>query len=603
MRKLLTLLPVAALALAAGCDDVMTGPTANRPGGAPAFANDPPVTGAAFTTTNPTGTDANGDADGTGHCKNGNEAVNCNIYDGKKYVWLNGGPLVAYVGDGTYFFAVLSPGGQPAPNDGGTNQANGELANLSDNYDLYTNRTFTVASGQVSYSGSHDFSDNKIRLMPYEDTPNPGGVYILAICSLEQGYPVTPSRCKYDAFKIREGNPPIVGEPLTAIKTADATFDRAYNWTIAKGATEVSRSSSSYVFEYTVTVKPADPPFTDSNHAVKGTITVFNINSFDVDATISDAIAGATCTLDDPDGKVTVPAEGQISVGYTCALSTSANGTNVATIAWNTTTVGGVTLAAGSTTAEAGFAFAGPSNETNKTITITDSFNGGATITLGTVTYPSSGTVTTPTPAGISNLAWSSSKQAFTYRRTIKTVADECIDYDNTATIKETGQSADATVTVCGPISGGYTIGFWGNKNGDTAIKACGGSSVYASLSALNLVDAKGNDFNPANHAELSAWLRNADATNMSYMLSAQMAATWLDVNCGVNNKKMNGDLMVTNPADPSTTITITDALAAANDFLDGNKNTTASGPARSLAEAYKNLFDGLNNGWIFVQP
>ena len=43
------------------------------------------VTGAAFTTTNTT-------VDGTGHCKNGNENINCNIYDGKQFVWLNGGP-------------------------------------------------------------------------------------------------------------------------------------------------------------------------------------------------------------------------------------------------------------------------------------------------------------------------------------------------------------------------------------------------------------------------------------------------------------------------------------------------------------------------------
>src|SRR5438552_3237678 len=74
---------------------------------APAWA----VTGAAFTTVNET-------ADGTGHCKNGNPGVNCNIYDGKQFVWLNGGPAAAYVGDGTYFFAVLVPGGQPDPNDG-----------------------------------------------------------------------------------------------------------------------------------------------------------------------------------------------------------------------------------------------------------------------------------------------------------------------------------------------------------------------------------------------------------------------------------------------------------------------------------------------------
>jgi hypothetical protein len=75
-----------------------------------------PVPHAAFTTNNTSATAG----DGTGHCKNGNEAVNCNIYDGKQYVWLNGGPLAAGLSDGDYFFAVLVPGGQGGnedPND------------------------------------------------------------------------------------------------------------------------------------------------------------------------------------------------------------------------------------------------------------------------------------------------------------------------------------------------------------------------------------------------------------------------------------------------------------------------------------------------------
>src|SRR5438105_5801101 len=76
------------------------------------------VTGAAFTTVNE-------GVDLAGHCQNGNPLVNCNIYDGKEYVWLNGGPSVAYLGDGSYFFAVLDPGGQHDPLDGAA-------SNLSD---------------------------------------------------------------------------------------------------------------------------------------------------------------------------------------------------------------------------------------------------------------------------------------------------------------------------------------------------------------------------------------------------------------------------------------------------------------------------------------
>lgn len=174
------------------------------------------VSGAAFTTFNPWV-----DGDFKDICKN--SLINCNIYGSKPDVWLNGGPAANGLGpDGEYFFAVLVPGGQPDPNDGGAK-------NLSDDFDFYTNRTFTVTDGEVSfYGGSHDQDSGDtldpsrpfcasrrgcapdgnppfIRLYPYADTWNPGGVYILAICSLAEGYPVEPRDCKYDAFKVKEG--------------------------------------------------------------------------------------------------------------------------------------------------------------------------------------------------------------------------------------------------------------------------------------------------------------------------------------------------------------------------------------------------------------
>ncbi|TMG27400.1 MAG: hypothetical protein E6H95_08420, partial [Chloroflexi bacterium] len=104
-----------------------------------AIANTP-VKGAAFTTVNET-------ADGTGHCNNGNPNVNCNIYDGKQYVWMNGGPVTAAPSDGTYFFAVLVPGGQ----GGNENPNDGTPLNLSDptGGDTYQNRKFTIANGVI----------------------------------------------------------------------------------------------------------------------------------------------------------------------------------------------------------------------------------------------------------------------------------------------------------------------------------------------------------------------------------------------------------------------------------------------------------------------
>src|SRR5205809_185432 len=170
------------------------------------------VAGASFTT-------ANSPLDGD-HCLNGSNnaaVVNCNIYDGKQYVWINGGPNQAgpsSLTDGVYFFAVLVPGGQPDPNDDGAKNLSDQnpLGGFDDTCgDPYTNREFTVSGGDISSSGysgdggdyytdssncaldaapdPHDQSGSSthgqlIRLFPYDTTNNPGGVYILAVCYL-----------------------------------------------------------------------------------------------------------------------------------------------------------------------------------------------------------------------------------------------------------------------------------------------------------------------------------------------------------------------------------------------------------------------------------
>jgi hypothetical protein len=110
------------------------------------------VSGAVYTTIDTA-------VDGTGHCQN--SAIDCNIYSGKQFVWLNGGPTVNHLTPaGLYFFVVLNPGGQPNPNDPTSSTPNAD--NLSCPTvacaDPYTNRTFTIGStGEISaYSGTHD---------------------------------------------------------------------------------------------------------------------------------------------------------------------------------------------------------------------------------------------------------------------------------------------------------------------------------------------------------------------------------------------------------------------------------------------------------------
>ena len=175
------------------------------------------VRGAGFTTINTTA-DGLGAGKGEGLCHNGQGSVNCNQYFSERFVWLNGGPAGNSLSDGTYFFAILVPGFQNDPNDQVPVKVGDK--NLSDDFDTYKNRTFTVKNGNIdTYAGAagqtpHDFGvdtaddgEKKIRAFPYSKTTNNGGVYILAICSLEPDrkgntYPVKSQACKYDAFKI-----------------------------------------------------------------------------------------------------------------------------------------------------------------------------------------------------------------------------------------------------------------------------------------------------------------------------------------------------------------------------------------------------------------
>jgi len=164
------------------------------------------VSGAAFTTFDKL----------QGGCLHGNgNGINCNHYESKADVYINGGPAAGGLSDGTYYFTVLTPGAQ---NGGFIDGAEG---NLSDNVDHggndqgigdpAANRRFTVEDHEIVENlGTHDEgvspSDRKIlQLFPYDDTSNPGGVYILAICKVGA---TSPSQCKYDAFKVQEEEQP-----------------------------------------------------------------------------------------------------------------------------------------------------------------------------------------------------------------------------------------------------------------------------------------------------------------------------------------------------------------------------------------------------------
>ena len=437
---------------------------------------------------------------------------------------MNGGPVAAALGDGSYFFAVLAPSGQSDPNDPA-----GDMLSS----DPYTDRTFSVSNGAVSYLGPHTSDGDKIQLVPYANTPNNGGVYIMAICKLPD--PIDPNNppgavskdCKFDAFKIlSEGGTVTDASALTTTKDAAGAYTTTWTWGITKDVdkTLVKISSGSATFNYTVNV--THDAGTNSAIGVTGKITVFNPN---VDASsnpVAVDITGVGDTLSDGTACTVTGGGAQTISGaskdftYSCSLSALPSGslTNTVTVSWDDQLLlNGNPLAKGSAHFDASVSFT--QTKVDDCVSVSDTYAGS----LGTV------------------CSGDASPKSFKYSRTIPVTVDACVSYDNTASfttnVTGTTGSAGQTVTVCGPAAGGLTMGFWQNKNGQAIIT--GGASVSNVCKSGTWLRqfAPFQDLSAtATCAQVGTYVTNiikaanASGASMNAMLKAQMLATALDV-------------------------------------------------------------------------
>lgn len=480
----------------------------------------------------------------TAACLNG-QGTNCNIYQNKVDVWSSGLPIQAALGDGTYFFAVLEPGGQ----GGNDNPNDGTPKNLSDaaNGD-WTTREFSVANGVITPAASFthfwDSDNNKIQMFPYDDTSNPGGVYILAVCAVPDTISgtnapgVNPSDCKYDAFKVKESETETASGP-TITKDAEGTNDVTYTWTIQKCLHDFSTADNcvkTHTFRQaggTVTVKYDVVVGHDGgaigNVKVTGSIQVFNGEVDSQNNVVPLDITGVTDQLSD--GTVCTVTGGALTLTtfetdftYSCDLGDSLpTGAldNTATVAWDAQDLAnGKHLDAGSNN----FTFESISfTQTAKDdcTDVTDSFNGADPATaLGRVCVGDANPTT------------------FNESQTIS-VTPGCHDYPNTASESTSGGSDTDTVTVCGPLqTSALTIGFWKNTNGQNLIGTycapSGKTSLASYLSTLGgatgpFADAAGKTCSQLK-TYVTTVLKGATATNMNVMLRAQMLGTALDV-------------------------------------------------------------------------
>jgi len=152
----------------------------------------------------------------------------------------------------------------------------------------------------------------------------------------------------------------------------------------------------------------------------------------------------------------------------------------------------------------------------------------------------------------------------------------------------------------CTSPSGGLTLGFWSNKNGNKLLtgNAAGTGTtllpaVVTLLNSCQMRNANGTVHTfTSQYAPFRTWLLSATATNMAYMLSAQLAALKLDVNFNF----VDG-----NAYDLCSSMTVNGLIQTACDQLAMDGNTVSGNPTRLAQEMLKNCIDAINNNGAVV--
>jgi uncharacterized repeat protein (TIGR01451 family) len=227
---------------------------------------------------------------------------------------------------------------------------------------------------------------------------------------------------------------------LTITKTANASYVRAYDWSITKaaGPASVTTTAASATFNYTVVATKSAA--TDSGWTVTGVISVANpnVNSVsNVTVTEKGVDNGGVCVLNSTGSLGTLTQNQTGSVGYTCtyaAAPTFPAGTNTAQVTWTMPASGSPQLTQTASVIQS-FVFGAPTTTVHDAVDVGDLFDGGAPLVF----------------SGGSGLTAS---KTFTYTRTVAVPASGCRVYDNTATVTATDvpsytKSAKATVQAC----------------------------------------------------------------------------------------------------------------------------------------------------------
>ena len=157
---------------------------------------------------------------------------------------------------------------------------------------------------------------------------------------------------------------------------------------------------------------------------------------------------------------------------------------------------------------------------------------------------------------------------------------------------------------VCLGAGGAKGIGYWTSKNGEAALKNSGKLDYILSTLRYyySLRNADGSDFDPNTYDELKRWMQGANAKNMTYMLSAQLAAMFLNTELGLVDS-YNSYIYTPGCSWWGNFMGINNLMWYTNYYLWFSTTVDGKNPQRDYLECLKNAFDNANNNLTFVQP
>lgn len=340
-------------------------------------------------------------------------------------------------------------------------------------------------------------------------------------------------------------NDRILPPTVSVTKTAEESFDRAWDWTLVKrvykngspsgiepcmtlgedieGTTQTLQLGQPLTACYVVT---ATPSATDANWYVEGDITVTvagDLPPYSGTFTVSDVISGfgaATVDCDGTEGAPYVPtkdvsAAGSFTCTYFASLPDGSARTNTATasVTWSSGDPGGNSDTEPVT-------FGDPTVETDESATVTDVWNGTPSFTLGTADGAD----------GAAGFHFSRELQCAGYGETL-------IPNDATLTTNDTPltRTDDADVTVDCPADGCVlTQGFWKTHSEfGPAPYAAGWAELPSGASTPFGLDETGAATILSGETYYAVLHDPGSGGNMWVMVAHQYIAAWLNVFAG----------------------------------------------------------------------